>query len=829
MLFNRLFGRRTELEVDAYVLQNEQSTPLLLDAKLSVYRNEVTICNQVNKFVFNEDNIHDFKYHEMDMCQFKYMKNGIVQEYGFVFSDMSNMYYFYKYMMLSYIKGNIILHRSVHLYKYNEPVKVPYRRNYFGVLVFNTAKCEHLLIVVKSNRRERHHVDDSSEVTMSKDIGKYKNGTSIQNSRKEVIDLESEKYYEQFSIENLRELYKRNKVFLIYILNTFNDIYLSKESIGVNLHKYIVSNMFRFVPYKTLYPDGDAYRGYFIGEEAEMADMTDVEDAANAAQHEFRGRDNSAEHMEDYELASLDRKLNEDRENCQWKREFSNGEYCSRNREKYSYMSEEDYTIGRSYGRGKNEENNSSLEINKLSEKFLIIIESEGILIDYIKNILVYRYDFKNDIVHIKQDYIDTNAMDGKGCSPYLCVEGEKGENENRTENKGEHRVIISDSDVSEEVDVSDGEDNSDMKYKHVNTNGKFSFVLRQNYMPPKGKRNMSRKQTGSGKGDTTGLEQSKYRQVDYNGVSNDLSIYKFDEFGKEKKIYTSHQNMFKYKNEKCIPRSAHINDEEGNTLILLDEKDEKNLFMIDVNREKIVQKWEMNYMPISKLLRKEENVYCGYNKNSLYYLDTRMKSCLQNVLQYGKGTSPIEHASMDDNGRIILTNTQGELKYYDGKLNKSNVIKRSKNSLFCAKDIVHLTVSSDGFYSVVTCEKSVILCENVIDKNNLFDKIIKKNDRLKQKKILLQIHYVDVFTYNLGNYVFVKSAINHDNTFVFTISHNFYVVWDFKEAINDHISYIIKKVNENISDISFFTINDIEGIIMATENSLKSKKIRRV
>ncbi|SCM26754.1 conserved Plasmodium protein, unknown function [Plasmodium chabaudi chabaudi] len=814
MIFNRLFKKKLEIEVDLYILKKE-STPLALDAKLSINKNEISIYNSSKKYIFNENNIHDFKYHEIDMCQFKYLQNGLVEEYGLVFSEMKNMYYFYKYIMLSYLNGNIILTRKIKLYKYTQLEKKLFKKNYFAVLIFNTSKCEHILVIVRSNKIKKEkcaNIQGNEKDIINIDLTtlgtkeeENKCITISDETKSELVyDTECEQYYEEFSIKNLKELYKRNKIFLIYILNSFNDIYLGTESIGLHIQKYFISNMLKFIEYKTLYSDGENYKKYYV-EDAESS-----EDISNSA--------------------NIDDK--ENRNICGTKKgkEKANQEKCLPiNSDKISKDS--------------NGDNNQDVgnEINKLNEKLLIIIESNKMLIEYIRNILIYRHDFQNNIIHIKQNYADTH-LNSQVCGKYSDIDERErnssrysdNDREDNDDNKSKHYSLLSDFENSDNLD--DNDSNTDMKYKYVNTNEKYSFVFRQNYMPSKGRWNnkknkwVERREKREHIMDKIETERD---DMNYDNVLNDLSIYKFDEYGKEKKIYNSKKNLFEYKNEKCIPKNAHINDNEGTKIIVLNETNENNLFMIDVNSEKIIRKWDTEYIPIIELLKKEENIYCGYNKSSIYYVDTRIKNCIQNQLQYSKNTPGIEHASMDKYGRIALSNTHGEIKYFDGKLNKYNTIKNCKNSIFCANDIVDLIVSQDGLYSVITCEKNVIICENVIENNNsndnVFEKLIKKSDRSKQKKILLQIHYIDVFTYNLGNYVFIKSLINNDNTLIFTFSKKFYVVWYLKEAINNQISYIIKKVNDNISDMSFYNTNNIQGIIMATENSLKSKQIKYI
>ncbi|EUD66073.1 hypothetical protein C922_03543 [Plasmodium inui San Antonio 1] len=865
MLFNKLFKKKTELEVDVYLIRDEQCTPHMLDCKLYVNKrgkgrgsdDEVVIWNSSKKLTLNEDSIHDFKYHELDMCQFKYIKNGLVEEYGLVFSKVENMYYFFKYIMLSYLKGNIVLCRRVNLFTYEEPVKVPYKKDHLGLLTFNTAKCEHLLVVLAPER------------------------SPLAEGERSRLDVACQHLYEELTMENVRELYKRNRVFLIYVLNSFNDLYLSRESIGIHVHRYLVNSLFRFFEYKALYEGGDRYEEYFAEgyfpeegslkrEERNVVILGDpspgtVEAAAQA--DSYHGME--AIQIVDDELGSLDRAVEDEieMERKGEKRSEKMGKQKRGKRAKGMKPSEgkrqtegQTHTEGQTPTDGQTDEgpeNELTAQLHRMSEKFLLILESEDVFIDHIRGILIYRQDFQNDIVSIKRNFVETHARGAAtmevatgattGAATEVATEAVAAPTDaefrtGESSPKGGF-VLLSESDAAgksnadEKSNASDTSDLSDvtkldggyprhrtsdtdgMKYKFVNTSGKLSFVLRQNHIPQRRKRKVKLNRKG----------YSSEREINYDDVRNDLNIYTFDEYGKEKKIYNSGEEIFRFKNEQCVPKSIHLNDEQGNKILFLNEKNDKHLFIFDTNKEKIVKKWDTEIVPISELIKREENVYCGYNKKSLYFVDTRVKSCVQNALLYGRSTPDIEQATVDNKGRIILTNAKGEIKYYDGKINKDNVLKKSKNVLLCANDIVHLCTTSDGVYSIVTCQKSVVICENSIRSCSLFDRVIKREERLEQNKFLLQIHYVDVFTYNLGDYKFEKSTVSSDNSLVFTLSAKFYVVWNLRDVLNGSISYVIKKAAEEISDISYFNFSDVQGVLVATENSLKSKKITSV
>ncbi|CAA9991155.1 conserved Plasmodium protein, unknown function [Plasmodium knowlesi strain H] len=837
MLFNKLFKKKTELEVDVYMIKDEECSPHMLDSKLYVNSrgkgndDQVIIWNNSKKLTLNEDSIHDFKYHELDMCQFKYIKNGLVEEYGLVFSKVQNMYYFFKYIMLSYLKGNIVLCRRVNLFKYEEPVKVLYKKDHLGLLTFNTAKCEHLLVVLAPEK------------------------PPLAEAQRSHLDVACEHLYEELTMENVRELYKRNRVFLIYVLNSFNDIYLSRQSIGIHVHRYLVSSLFRFFEYKALYEGGDRYEEYFAeevsgealtGEESLKREEPNVVVLAGPSvgnsQTAAEGDsyyDMNATPIEDYDLASLDKVVEGeiermDRGGQQRSDKTGRDKRAKRAKgrkpsEEQKYKEGERHTDGQMQDRSENE---LPPQLYQMSEKFLIILESEDVLMDHIRGILIYRQDFQNDIVSIKRNFMETQGTT-EGTTGTVA-DATEGEFHMGGSTPKDGFVLLSESDATDLTDVADSSDMTEvdtqyirdrtrnmdgMKYKFVNTSGKLSFVLRQNHIPHKRKRRVkiNKKSESSG------------REINYDDVRNDLNIYTFDEYGKEKKIYKSSEEIFRYKNEQCVPKSIHVNDEQGNKILFLNERNDKHLFIFDTNKEKIVKKWDTENVPISQLIRKEENIYCGYNKKSLYFVDTRIKSCVQNALLYGRNTPDIEQATVDNKGRIILTNAKGEIKYYDGKINKNNVLKKSKNVLLCANDIVHLCTTTDGVYSIVTCQKSVVICENYIRSCSLFERVIKKEERLEQNKFLLQIHYVDVFTYNLGDYKFEKSTISSDNTLLFTLSAKFYVVWNFKQILNGRISYVIKKAAEDISDLSYFNISDVQGVLVATENSFKSKKITSV
>lgn len=899
-IFNKFLKKKVEFEVDLYTLKNGDSSPFMLDAKLSVHKNEINISNSSKKCTFYEENIYDFKYHEVDMCQFKYLCKNVIEEYGIVFSNISGMYNFYKYIMYAYLKGNIILCRNVNLFKYKNNKKILYKRNYHGVLIFNTDKCEHLLIVVKSNREEKKKAlptaEDAKAETMEggvvgttqattvetvteigtltkmetketekmlegnvvgslveerkhhaslekredvyaekklKDAEKKKEGNENDEEKEaekeeERKNAECEIYYKEVTIENLRQLYKRNKIFLVYVLNTYNDVYLNNESLGIYIKKYIYKNCYKYIEYKGLYSDAERFMSFFVprkygaagkggkGKEKQVSKESEKEKYTVKKEKDPALDALANRHENDAPVMQSVVKAEDQNTDAKDLGTSSTSEATSKENKKLE--NETKATNGITDNNVLHYEGEDA--ILKWNEKVLITFDSESILLDYIQKILIYRYDFKNDILNIKEDYLNTQTSIGFNNKNIDDRDIEDGKSYYSREDKriydyDENGSAYLESDSEEEVDKATG-DESDMKFKHVNVTGKYSFVLRQNYLlPKKYKRKFSRSRIGG----------SKNNENAYNKITNDLNIYLFDEYGKEKRMYNSDNKLFTYNDEKCVPKDFQVNDDAGNKLIFLDEQKNTNMYMVDVNTEKVVQKWDTEYIPIEKLLKKRENLYCGYNQKSLYYVDTRMKDCVQNIVQYRTG-APIEHAAIDEEGHILLMNADGELKYYDGQLNYNNVIKRCKNVLYCARDVVHITTTKDGKYSIITCEQSIILCDNYIDNKWLFENVVKVDDRYKQKKICLQIHYVDVISNNLGDYRFIRSDISDDKSFIFTFAQNFYVIWNFKDAINDKVSYVIKKTDTTISDLSLFNVNDVQGVVLATEDKLTAKKI---
>ncbi|KYN93409.1 hypothetical protein PGSY75_0016200C, partial [Plasmodium gaboni] len=350
------------------------------------------------------------------------------------------------------------------------------------------------------------------------------------------------------------------------------------------------------------------------------------------------------------------------------------------------------------------------------------------------------------------------------------------------------------------------------MKNKHLRTSGKYSLVLRQSILPQHYKEKM----------EMNSQDIKLWNYINYDNIYNELCIFEFNDINNRKKIYHMNKEAFIYENEKCIPKEVHINNSEGYQLILLDERFDINLYMMDTKEEKLIRKWCTRNIPINKLLKKVENIYLGFNDTSLFFVDTRIERCIQHIFQYNTKTPRIEHASIDNVGRIIVNTSVGELKYYDGTLNKQNKIKKSKNVIHGTDDMVHLTTTHKGLHSIVTCNKRVIIYENYIGNENFFDYVIKKCYRHQQNSTILYIEPYDEFLNDLGDYYFIKSVIYKDDKYLFTFAKNFCVIWNIYEGINQQVPYTIKKIPEIISDISLYDIQDDQrAILLATENSL--------
>ncbi|EUR68102.1 hypothetical protein PFBG_04067 [Plasmodium falciparum 7G8] len=407
----------------------------------------------------------------------------------------------------------------------------------------------------------------------------------------------------------------------------------------------------------------------------------------------------------------------------------------------------------------------------------------------------------------------------------YMKFEGGKKYKSRMTNNPAWINEIINLSD-SEESDNSEKKDDKKkkkekqkyrMKYKHLSTSGIYSVVLRQNILPKGYKEKMER----------NSKELKLWNYINYDKIYNELCIFDFYDFNNRKKLYNVKREAFIYEDEKCIPKEIHINNEEGNQLILLDERYDTNFYMMDVKKEKLVRKWCNENIPITKLLKKMDNIYLGYNESSLFFVDTRLQRCIQNIFQYNKYASPIEHASIDNNGRITSSTSRGELKYYDGTINKQNKIKKSKNVIYCSDDMVHLTTSHKGLYSIVTCQKRIIIYDNFMDNKNFFDHVIRKCYRYQQNSIVLKLEPIDEFIHDLGDYTFIKTVSYSNSKYLFTFAKDFCVIWNLFQGINKNVSYTINKVPEDISDISLYdTSDEHDALLLATEYTLTLTRI---
>eukprot|EP00922_Rhytidocystis_sp_ex-Travisia-forbesii_P026366 GHVS01038610.1.p1 GENE.GHVS01038610.1~~GHVS01038610.1.p1 ORF type:complete len:650 (-),score=139.82 GHVS01038610.1:142-2091(-) len=317
-------------------------------------------------------------------------------------------------------------------------------------------------------------------------------------------------------------------------------------------------------------------------------------------------------------------------------------------------------------------------------------------------------------------------------------------------------------------------------------------------------------------------------------GVSAELQVMKISGEGGQELVGTITDDKLAIDGQQLCPNKAMLHDNETK-MMLLDESDNSRVFMLDIDKETVVQSWDagtsvQNILP-SKAKMTRDPTFLGTNSNSLFTLDTRMsdKPAKTASLCYATNVQ-FTAAATDVHGHVLLGSKMGDLRLYDGELNKEGKLKRAKTHLPGLGDpLLHVAVTKEGTWVLGTCAKYLVLFPVKLSGSGKtgFETALGKS---KPPPVVLKLSMEDVIKYELSDVHFSKAEFNDEETAIVTSTGNLAVIWDFSSAVNSGGGggYIVRAVDDYIKEVDFVkTGGTKESIVMATPCDLTTKNIK--
>jgi hypothetical protein len=151
--------------------------------------------------------------------------------------------------------------------------------------------------------------------------------------------------------------------------------------------------------------------------------------------------------------------------------------------------------------------------------------------------------------------------------------------------------------------------------------------------------------------------------------------------------------------------------------MLLLDQNNPYVLYQYDLPKGKIVSEWKTNKTSISDICslkrdgqKTDEQVIYGVNPKSVFTLDERVnnKYNIGDIKLY-QTKNYANKIMSNQNGQFITGGERGELRFYD----RMGIKAKNLFSLY-GDPIRHIDISSDDQYLLITCDKYLLLINNL-------------------------------------------------------------------------------------------------------------------
>lgn len=244
--------------------------------------------------------------------------------------------------------------------------------------------------------------------------------------------------------------------------------------------------------------------------------------------------------------------------------------------------------------------------------------------------------------------------------------------------------------------------------------------------------------------------------------------------------------DKFEYNKRNIAPAKGLLHNEESK-LLLLDDKDKNAVYYMDIERQKIVSRFDTEGLPASILCptfkeggRSQDPTFTCANSRALYMMDSRQKSARVHTLEY-KTNPNFSAAATDEHGHIVLGSRTGTLRLYDGEPNKDGKYKIAKTQLETFNEpIKSVDVTKDGSWILATTRNCLILFNTRLKSTGKtgFETRLGKT---KPTGIYLRLSEKDVVKYGLTNIDFAAAVFDASNDNILTSTGNLAIIWDFK------------------------------------------------
>lgn len=261
------------------------------------------------------------------------------------------------------------------------------------------------------------------------------------------------------------------------------------------------------------------------------------------------------------------------------------------------------------------------------------------------------------------------------------------------------------------------------------------------------------------------------------------------------------------YSDRKLKPQHGILHDQESK-LLMMDAENRTSLYYMDLAAEKVIQEIKTDDLNVDLMWNSFKGGNCSMdptfmcaNNSAFFLMDTRQSHGQGHTMMY-KTNPRFTAAISDENGHILLGNSVGELRLYDGEANKDGKFKIAKTKLdsVVREPIKSVDSTPDGSWILATMKSCIVVYPTRLKGggNSAFE------TRLANKTtgIYLRLKHEDILEYGLMDINFQPAVFDDAGHSILTSTGNLAVVWDFKSVRSGRTDkYSIRVTHNYIKD----------------------------
>jgi len=290
-------------------------------------------------------------------------------------------------------------------------------------------------------------------------------------------------------------------------------------------------------------------------------------------------------------------------------------------------------------------------------------------------------------------------------------------------------------------------------------------------------------------------------------------------------------------------PEKAILHDQDSK-MILLPQGDRQRAFLMDLEREKVVEEWQgpesFNFEDLTPATKYQPitggSLVAGVNSNTVFRLDPRIstKNKLADHKMY-KTNYQFGCITTNEDGNLAVGSQKGELRLY------SDASKIAKVAFPGLGDLIKgVDTTADGKWVLGTC-KNYLLLYNVLGRSGKtgFQKRMLKDE--KPVPLKLQLRPEDIAKHGITNIDFATARFNlgdNEEEMISTSTGPFLIVWSFaaikKSGAKARFRYRINKLDDAVVGEKFqynskrMVVTMKDDVVLQTLDPKKSRPRRR-